>query len=399
MPKKKDTDRPRKYGEYVTEIDKKLYAIVRLPLGNGKYQTKTILLDKIGGNKTEARKWAWNELENHKKGSFDKREAISWTFDRAARWYKKEFLVPPVFENGLKVEGLKDYKKQKGRLDNLVAFFGARKINNFTDDDIRRFIRHRRDNDKVKIVSINRDFALMKTLFKRLQKQIGKHFEVPDFPINAKAETERDRVLTWQEERDLLSVCVDEEIYKTERYKKPLTMKLKCNRSHLRPIIIVAVDTAMRQGEIMKLIWSDVDFDTETITIQFFNAKTEKTRKVGMTPRMKEELLKLKDSKETLDLTSRVFGIASPKKAFDTACDRANIKDLHFHDLRHTATTRMIRAGIPHAEVMKITGHTQIKTFMRYLNLVNETIKSNASQLANYVDSQTIIEVESEKPN
>jgi len=178
-------------------------------------------------------------------------------------------------------------------------------------------------------------------------------------------------------------------------------MKIKCNRQHLRPIIIIAVDTAMRQGEMMKLIWEDVDLESEIITVNFFNAKTEKTRKVGMTPRVKEELQKMFDAigEENYDKTRSVFGINSPSKSFDTACTRAGIDDLHFHDLRHTGTTRMVRAGIPHAEVMKITGHTQIKTFMRYLNLVNETIKSNASQLASYLDQQTIIEVESEKPN
>ena len=388
MPKKKI----RRYGDYICVINGQDYAVVRLPLGGGKYKKKVKLLSKIGGTKSEAAKWAWNELEKHKSGSFNRSEAIYWTFEDAARWYKREFLIPPVFEHGIKVEGVKDYQKQKSKLDRMSERFGAKPITSFTDEDLRRYIRHRREIDKVKTATINRDFALLKTMFKRLAKQIGKHFEIPDFPINSQAENERDRVMTFQEETKILSVCVAVETITVKRKGKSITMEIDAKREHLKPIIITAVDTAMRQGELMKLAWSDIDFQTDTVTIQSFNSKTQKTRKVGMTPRVKNELLKLRVSSGN---SATVFGIKSPQKAFKTSCERAGIKDLVFHDLRHTATTRMIRAGIPSAEVMKITGHTQVKTFMRYLNLVNETVQSNANQLALYLNNYEVIESDS----
>lgn len=101
-----------------------------------------------------------------------------------------------------------------------------------------------------------------------------------------------------------------------------------------------------------------------------------------MTPRVKDELSKIQQPK------GKVFVIASVRKAFATACRRAKVKDLHFHDLRHTATTRMIRAGIPHTEVMKITGHTQIKTFLRYLNLTDDSVKNTADLLTKFIERQ-----------
>lgn len=385
MPKKKT----RRYGDYISRIDGKDYAVVRLPLGGGKYKKKVKLLSKLGDSRTEAAKWAWNELEKHRSGAFNSKEAENWTFEQAVRWYKREFLIAPHYENGVKLEGVKDYERLKNKLDKMCEIFGAKIISNFSDEDLRRYVRFRRETDKVKTATINRDFALLKTMFKRLAKQIGRHFEIPDFPINSQAETERDRVLSLAEEFRLLGVCTAEEIITVKRKGKKLTMKIDAKREHLRPIIITAVDTAMRLGELMKLAWTDVDFESETITVQFFNAKTQKSRKVGMTPRVKEELLKLKDAP---DRSKTVFRISSPHKAFATACRRAGIDDLVFHDLRHTATTRMIRAGIPSAEVMKITGHTQVKTFMRYLNLVNETVQLNAAQLSNYLDSQIIVE-------
>lgn len=90
-------------------------------------------------------------------------------------------------------------------------------------------------------------------------------------------------------------------------------------------------------------------------------------------------------SPENRSLHARQNSRGVARKAFATACRRAEIKDLHFHDLRHTATTRMIRAGVPHAEVMKITGHTQMRTFMRYLNLVDESVQNTANILAEYL--------------
>lgn len=192
-------------------------------------------------------------------------------------------------ENGIKIEGVRDFLRQRNKLDRMCEHFGAKIITSFTDDDLRRYVRYRRENDQVKTATINRDFALLKTIFKRLAKQIGKHFEIPEFPINPQAETERSRVLTLPEEARLLRVCTEKEIITVNRRGKPFSMTIDTKREHLKPIIITAVDTAMRQGELMKLVWTDIDFESETITVQFFNSKTQKARAVGMTPRVKSD--------------------------------------------------------------------------------------------------------------
>jgi len=76
-------------------------------------------------------------------------------------------------------------------------------------------------------------------------------------------------------------------------------------------------------------------------------------------------------------VVSNVFGLKNATR----------IENLSIHDLRHAAITRMIRAGIPHTEVMKISGHTTMKTFMRYLNMVDETIQDNAALLDKFLSS------------
>ena len=124
----------------------------------------------------------------------------------------------------------------------------------------------------------------------------------------------------------------------------------------------------MRSGEISKMRWKDVDMVEDVIRIPQQNSKVEKLRKMGITSRLKFELSLLWDqSPKTLE--GSVFGISdSVKRSWKTACDPAKVHNFRLHDCRHTATTRMIASGTPHVEVMKITGHSQLKTFLRYLN-------------------------------
>ena len=160
-------------------------------------------------------------------------------------------------------------------------------------------------------------------------------------------------------------------------------------------MIITATDTGLRRGELFKLKWKDIDFLSSTIIIQATNSKTEKQRTVGMTPRIKQEIKQLWES-SAKDLDGLVFGIKhSIKNSWKSACEESQINDLRFHDLRHTATTRMIRAGIPHTEVMKITGHTQVKTFLRYLNLTKDRLLESANILSSYNDKKQTIEADS----
>lgn len=369
MAKKKPRSR---YGDYCQTVKGDLYGVINVPVGNGKYKKRY----KKVTSRTEARQWALGELDRIKHGSPDEKQFS--TFIDLAEWYKRYYLNAPVFERGMKVEGVKDWKKSRAKLDRMSVYFGPKRLSNFNETDLRGYVTHRRATDHVTTATINRDLALMRAMFKK-GHDVTPSLIVPKFPINTKAEVERERVMTIDEETRILAACGDTEPLEYVRKGQKVKAEHKTNREHLKAIVILAVDTAMRSAEMFSLVWSDIDFDKGIITIRAQNSKTGKGRKVGMTPRVKQELSAIKGK-------GKVFQITSARKAFATACRRAEITDLHFHDLRHTATTRMIRAGIPHAEVMKITGHTQIKTFLRYLNLGNETVQNTANMLAEYLE-------------
>ena len=74
------------------------------------------------------------------------------------------------------------------------------------------------------------------------------------------------------------------------------------------------------------------------------------------------------------------LGIKDVTGSFNRICARAKITDLHFHDLRHTATTRMVETGMPIMQIMKITGHSTMKTFARYVNLHEEMVRRQAEK-------------------
>jgi integrase len=77
-----------------------------------------------------------------------------------------------------------------------------------------------------------------------------------------------------------------------------------------------------------------------------------------------------------------IFGIIDEvKRSFTAARSKAGLNDVRFHDLRHTAATRLVGAHIPLSEVGRVLGHSQANTTYRYVNANVETAKRAAAAL------------------
>lgn len=83
--------------------------------------------------------------------------------------------------------------------------------------------------------------------------------------------------------------------------------------------------------------------------------------------------------------------------AFYRACKELKIKDLHFHDLRHEATSRLFEAGLTIERVALVTGHKDWKMLRRYTNLKPESLhpKSNVVDLNNELTPEILTEMTS----
>lgn len=365
-PKKKRSG-PR----YWVEIRGKLYARFQFKTESGKYQTK---YKSISDKRTAKRvvEEMRRELETHGQEIL---QTDKLTFDALAERYAEAKLTKAEYSNGMKVSGRRSLLPVLSALKPIKAHFGRKIIRSIKASDIENYRQLRlktpTSNGAIrKIASVNRELEILRAMLNfAVQNEwlIKNPFVLTKGVISKAAETERDRVLSFEEENRLLEVCAG-------------------RRAHLKPVVICALDTAMRRGEIFKMRWQDVNLITGEIYIPQTNTKTEESRTVGMTPRLRSELELIWDASPK-DQNSLVFGITDTiKTAWKTACELAEIRDFRFHDCRHTATTRMIASGSPHTEVMKITGHSQLKTFLRYLNITTETANKVASRLSNYMD-------------
>lgn len=162
---------------------------------------------------------------------------------------------------------------------------------------------------------------------------------------------------------------------KTEEVKK----LLKACPEYLCSIVICALNTGMRKGEILNLKWSNVDLKNRKITV--INTKNNESRVIPINQTLYQQLLALYRSKNGEYVFSNKNGLPflDIKKGFSAALKRARIKDFRFHDLRHTFGSHLVMQGVDLRTVQQLMGHKDIKMTMRYSHLspghVQEAVK------------------------
>lgn len=139
---------------------------------------------------------------------------------------------------------------------------------------------------------------------------------------------------------------------------------------HLTPMVLVAMNTGLRRGELTSLHWEHADLETAVITVLAGKAKSGKARHVPMNA---EVVHVLKRWKEVMPHEGdRVFPIESPKTAWNALVDEAGIGKFRFHDLRHHFASRLVMAGENLNTVRELLGHADIATTLRYAHLAPE---------------------------
>nr|WP_226832489.1 site-specific integrase [Acidithiobacillus sulfurivorans] len=155
----------------------------------------------------------------------------------------------------------------------------------------------------------------------------------------------RDRRLSPIEEKKLLGECTPS----------------------LKAIILFALETGMRRGEIRKMLWKDVDLNK--CTAQLFDTKNGEDRTIPLSSRAVNVLKSL-----PRNINGKVFPGADISHTFAAACKRAGIEDLRFHDLRHEATSRLFEKNLNPMQVAAITGHKTLQMLKRYTHLRAEDL-------------------------
>jgi len=298
------------------------------------------------------------------------------TFADLAHFYRANYLIPAQYVDGRKVAGMRSLITYQGFMHVLETYFGERLLSAIRYEDLREYRLRRlqaptRFRSQRTIASVNRELSFLRRILNVAVRKgwlLRNPFERGEALISPADERSRERILSPEEETRLLAACEAPE------------------RRHLRPIVVCALDTGMRRGEIFKMRWSDVDLERRAITVQAFNSKVLRARSVPITARLARELGRL----ERPSASALVFGITSNvKRSFRGACRDARLEGLRFHDLRHSCATRLVRGHLPLAEVGRVLGHTQTRTTFRYVNMDGDTIDRAATILDVYGSNTT----------
>jgi integrase len=166
---------------------------------------------------------------------------------------------------------------------------------------------------------------------------------------------------------------------------------------YLKGFVTFAYKTGWRFSEISGLTWSQVDRDNGIVRLEPGETKNDDGRTIYLDDELQEVFnMQWELRKKSRKLTPYVFPgnngneqIKDFRFSWNTACKDAKIGKRLFHDFRRTAVRNMVRAGIPEAIAMKISGHKTRSIFERY-NIVNEKdLQIAAQKQAIYLESQT----------
>lgn len=148
---------------------------------------------------------------------------------------------------------------------------------------------------------------------------------------------------------------------------------------HLKPMVLVSINTGMRQGELFKLAWDAVDLEGGMLTVWAKTAKADKTRHI---PLSAEAMNTLKAWQKQTGSTGLVFASKEGKPFTDVKTSwlrllrDVGITNFHWHDLRHHFASRLVMRGVDLNTVRELMGHGDIKMTLRYAHLAPEHKKA-----------------------
>ncbi|WP_394244832.1 tyrosine-type recombinase/integrase [Vibrio astriarenae] len=144
---------------------------------------------------------------------------------------------------------------------------------------------------------------------------------------------------------------------------------------YLEPIVLTAMNTGLRRGELLSLKWNDVFFENRYLVVKASNAKSKKTRNIPLNDSVFEVLVQWKAQNPN---TTWVFTSGSNtqltdiKKPWLKVIEASGIEDFNFHDLRHDFASNLAMAGVDLNTIRELLGHSDLKMTLRYAHLAPE---------------------------
>jgi integrase len=158
------------------------------------------------------------------------------------------------------------------------------------------------------------------------------------------------------------------------RYLSKEECKELINRcdSHLKPIVVTALNTGMRKGEILSLKWEHVDLKHGFILLNQDQTKNSERKELPINDTLRgvfQGITRRLDVPHVFYDPSNGKPYRDVKRSFKTALRKAGIKDFRFHDIRHTFASHLVMAGVDLTTVSKLLGHKTLTMTLRYAHL------------------------------
>jgi integrase len=235
----------------------------------------------------------------------------------------------------------------------LKAALGEKSLATLSSRDIAEY-RDARLATGLKTQTVRHDLALLSRAIKQGMMEWGIALPAGNPVLNVRMPAPskpRDRRLIGDEEERMLSALSG------------------CENPYMRPLMLFALETAARLGELLDLRWENIDFSRKTAV--FYDTKNGDDRTAPLSRAAVALLHSL-----PRDMAGRVFPVSESavEQAWRRARKRAAIEDLHFHDLRHEATSRLFEKGLNPMQVAAITGHKTLQMLKRYTHLRAEDL-------------------------
>ncbi len=305
------------------------------------------------------------------------------TKDKGIAKKKEAEIIVDFDKHGLRNEGKKktftdmtdrymqEYATQKApksmlrdtiSLKHLLPVFGDMSLIKITPDRIVRYKTQRR-NEGASASSINKELAFCKHAFNIAIKEWDWISDNPFSKVGmVKLPQERVKWLYREDFDRLYQAC-------SER---------------LKPIVLIAAHTGMRQDNILSLTWQQVDLKNRIITLE--HTKNGERLGIPMNETVKNLLSGLSKVRH---ITGYVFHTSTGTKIngskagkwFREACKKAGITDFRFHDLRHHFASMLVQNGVDLYKVQKLLGHKTGDMTRRYAHLAPKNLENSVAIL------------------
>lgn len=279
----------------------------------------------------------------------------------------------------------------------FVRPYGDMPLSEFTPAQIDAWRTKRIKDDGASVETVNRDIATFKAAISKavLWGLIDEH-PLEKLKLLKTDRSGKIRYLTTAEEIELRKAALARETriradringnkWRSDRKRELLPdISNHTFTDHLRPMILLSINTGMRRGEIFSLKWENVNFEQALLTIDGTRAKSGKTRHI---PLNTEALNTLKSWRKQTNTNGIVFPnkegarFDSVKKGWKSIVDAAKIKNFRWHDMRHHFASRLVMASVDLNTVRELLGHADMSMTLRYAHLAPEHKASAVEKL------------------